>query len=423
MDGTPSLWYHLSMNNEARRYYFDAYKARFNAKIIERLEQNGRIALILDHTYFYPTSGGQPHDTGTLNNTPVTDVTIREVDGAILHWLNQDSEIWFDNIEGQIDWTRRFDHMQQHTGQHILSQAFIQVAEAETASFHLSGNSVTIDLNVETMSPEQLNGAEFMANQIIWQNRPIHIREVTVEQAQKLPIRKIPASRTGKLRLIDIEKFDLTACGGTHVSATGVVGQIKIIKTERHRSMYRIEFCCGQRALLDYRQKNELVLQLSTSLTTSTADLLPNIDKLQEENKSSRRKLKRQQEMIMAFQVEEMLKTGTKKKKVTVVTQLFSDQDFNPQQLRTLANLLTKDRKKVVVLLGIAGHKTNLLFHRTEDAPGDMSMLLKTAIQILESASGGGTAVHAQGGGPAADQERVAQAIARAEKYLLGQIH
>ena len=409
--------------NKVRRYYLDAYKVRFNANILDRVDQNGRVALILDQTYFYPTSGGQPHDTGKINDTLVANVTIRESDGAILHWLKKDSEIWFDTIKGEIDWTRRFDHMQQHTGQHILSQAFIQTAKAETVSFHLSNNSVTIDLNADNLQPEQINRAEFLANQIIWQNRAIHVREVTLEQAKKLPLRKVPPSRDGKLRLIEIEKFDLTACGGTHVAATGAVGAIKVVKTERHRGNYRIEFCCGQRALLDYRQKNLIVNELATGLSTNSADLVPNVNKLLAENKTSRRKLKSQRKMIMSFQVADMLKNGTKKKKVTIINQVFLDEDIDAKELRTMANLLTQDNEKVVVLLGLTGNKTNLLFSRSEDAPGEMNTLLKTALQILESASGGGTAVTAQGGGPAADKERIEQAIERAKKYLLGQIH
>lgn len=408
--------------NNVRRYYFDAYTVRFNAKIVDRVEQNGRIALILDQTYFYPTSGGQPHDLGKLNDTPIIDVSIRESDGAVLHWLSQDSEIWFDDVKAEIDWTRRFDHMQQHTGQHILSQAFIQVAKAETVSFHLSGNSVTIDLDVETLQPSAIQRAEFLANQIIWQNRAVHIREVTLEQAKKLPIRKIPPSQDGKLRLIEIEKFDLTACGGTHVAATGAVGMIKITKTERHRGKLRVEFCCGQRALLDYRGKNQVVIDLATNLTTSLSELVNNVEKLQTENKDNRRKLKAQQEMLMTFQVESLLKQGTKKKKTTIISQVFHDDEFDTKQLRTLANLITQ-HNNVVALLALSGSKTNLMFSRSEDAPGEMSELLKTALQILESASGGGTAVTAQGGGPPTDKERVEQAVARAEKQLIGQIH
>ena len=408
--------------NSIRRYYNDSYTVRFNAKIVDQVEENGRIALILDQTYFYPTSGGQSHDRGKLNDATVTNVTIRETDGAILHWLSGDSEIWFDSVKGEIDWTRRFDHMQQHTGQHILSQSFIQVAEAETASFHLSDNRITIDLDVDNLPAEQLLRAEFLANQIIWQNRPIHIREVTFEQAQKLPIRKIPTKQKGKLRLIEIDKFDLTACGGTHVSATGAVGAIKIIKTERHRGKLRVEFCCGQRALLDYRHKNEIVTELANQLTTGTAELISNIQKLQEDHKAAGRRIKRQQEALLAFRAESLLKSGTKKKKTTIITQVFDDEDMDTGQLRTLCNLVLEQSSQTVVLLGIAGNKTNLLFSRSEDAPGEMNELLKITIQVLGSASGGGTAVTAQGGGAACDKERVEMAIARAEKHLLGQL-
>ncbi len=408
--------------NSIRRYYTDSYTVRFNARIVDQVEENGRIALILDQTYFYPTSGGQPHDRGKLNDTIVTNVTIRETDGAILHWLNNDSEIWFDTVKGEIDWTRRFDHMQQHSGQHILSQAFIQVAEAETVSFHLSDNRITIDLNVDNLPDEQIQRAEFLANQVIWQNRPIHIREVTYEQAQKLPIRKIPAKQKGKLRLIEIEKFDLTACGGTHVAATGAVGTIKIIKTERHRGKLRVEFCCGQRALLDYRHKNQIVTELANQMTTSTAELIPNIQKLQEENKTARRKIKNQQDALLTFRAESLFNNRMKKKKVAVISHVFDDEDMDAGQLRILANLVLEKSDRTVVLLGIAGQKTSLLFSRSENAPGEMNELLKITLQVLESASGGGTAVTAQGGGAANDKERVELAIARAEKHLLGQL-
>lgn len=408
--------------NSIRRYYTDSYTVRFNATVAERVEENGRIALILDQTYFYPTSGGQPHDRGKLSDATVTNVTIRETDGAILHWLNNDSEIWFDTVKGEIDWTRRFDHMQQHSGQHILSQTFIQVAKAETISFHLSDNRVTIDLNVDSLSSEQIQQAEFLANQVIWQNRPIHIREVTFAQAQKLPIRKIPAKQKGKLRLIEIDKFDLTACGGTHVSATGAVGTIKIIKTERHRGKLRVEFCCGQRALLDYRHKNQIVNDLATQLTTGTAELIPNIQKLQEENKIARRKIKNQQDALLVFRAESLFNSGTKKKKIVVITHVFDDEDMDAGQLRTLANLVLEKREQTVVLLAIAGNKTNLLFSRSDDAPGEMNELLKITLQVLGSASGGGTAVTAQGGGAANDKKRLELAIARAEKHLLGQL-
>jgi len=166
-----------------RLYYTDSYTTHFKANIIERVKQKGMVALVLDKTCFYPTSGGQPFDKGVINKAPVINVTLREADGAILHWIGA-GEMWSNSVVCDIDWTRRFDHMQQHTGQHILSQAFLQTAAAETVSFHLSDASVTIDLHTADIQPDQIEYAEFLANQIIWQNRRVHIRAATLEEAQ-----------------------------------------------------------------------------------------------------------------------------------------------------------------------------------------------------------------------------------------------
>ncbi len=403
-----------------RLYYQNAYTTHFEATIVERVRQEGQTAVILDQTFFYPTSGGQPFDTGTINNLPVYDVTIREKDEAVLHWLDT-TELWQDNITGQINWPRRFDHMQQHTGQHILSQAFIQIAQADTVGFHLSDNSVTIDLHTTQISPAQVEEAEHLANQIIWQNRPVHIRSVTLEQAQKLALRKLPSVRSGQLRLIEIEQFDLNACGGTHVSHTGAVGLIKIVKLERQNNQLRVEFCCGKRALADYRLKNSLVNQLASELTTGIGEVVESVTRLKDEAKESRRKLKKQQEQLLYFEAAELLKNSKKVGDTAVVSRVFTSEESDPGQLRVLANHLTQNGR-VVALLGLAGEKSQLLFCRSQDAPGEMNQLIKSALQVLGSAAGGGTAVLAQGGGPSTDQERVQQAVEKAERLLLGQL-
>lgn len=404
-----------------RLYYQNAYTTRFQANIVERVRDEGQTAVILDQTFFYPTSGGQPFDSGTINNIPVHNVTIREKDEAILHWLETE-KLWQDEIAGQINWVRRFDHMQQHTGQHILSQAFIQIAQAETVGFHLSDNTLTIDLHTTKISPTQVEETEFLANQIIWQNRPIHIRFVTLEQAQKLALRKLPPVRQDKLRLIEIDNFDLTACGGTHVSHTGEVGLIKIVKLERQNNQLRVEFCCGQRALHDYRLKNSLINQLSAELTTGIDGVVTSVSRLKEESKENRKQLKKQQEQLLYFAAAELLKSGKMVGETAVVSHVFSSEESDPGQLRILANHLTRN-DRVIALLGLSGEKSQLLFCRSQEAPGEMNQLIKPALQILGSAAGGGSAVVAQGGGPNADKERVQQAIDKAERLLLGQIH
>ncbi|MEZ4594668.1 MAG: DHHA1 domain-containing protein [Chloroflexota bacterium] len=404
-----------------RLYYQNAYTTHFEAIILERVrDNNGQTAVVLDQTYFYPTSGGQPFDTGTINNIPVHEVTIREKDEAILHWLDT-TRLWDDKVTGYINWPRRFDHMQQHTGQHILSQAFIQIAQAETVGFHLSDNSLTIDLNTSQLSPVQVEEAEFLANQIIWQNRPIHIRTVTLEQAQKLALRKLPPVRQGKLRLIEIEKFDLTACGGTHVSQTGAVGMIKIVKLERQNNQLRVEFACGQRALNDYRLKNSIVNQLTAELTTGTEDIIPSMLRAKEELKEARRRLKKQQEQLLYFEADALRTQAKMVGNTAVITRVFTAEEIDPGQLRVLGSHLSQSGQ-VVALLGLAGQKSQLLFCRSQDAPGEMNQLIKPALQVLGSAAGGGSAMMAQGGGPGTDKERVQQAIDKAERLLLGQI-
>ncbi len=407
-----------------RLYYEDAYTTRFKARIVERVRVENdtavATAVVLDKSYFYPTSGGQPFDKGFINDVPVLDVTIREKDGALLHWISK-GDIWSDDIVADIDWARRFDHMQQHTGQHILSQAFIRVANAETLSFHLSDETVTIDLDATLVQPEHIEQAEFLANQVIWQNRPVRIRAATTEEAQQLPLRKIPPGRDGRLRLIEIEDFDIIACGGTHVSATGEVGLIKIVKLGRVGANLRVEFCCGRRALQDYRQKNSVVNRLTAVLTTGADEIVDSVTKLQEEVKEARRQIKRQQTSLIQLEADSLLAQGKKKNATTIITCVYADAESDANHLRTLASRLTKEGN-VVALLGLAGEKCVLIFSRSAAAPGDMNQLIKPALQILGSASGGGSAEMARGGGPAADVERVEQAVARAERLLLGQL-
>lgn len=400
-----------------RLYYTDAYTTTFQAAVIERVHHKNGLAIVLDRTCFYPESGGQPADKGWLNNTAVSHVAIRPTDGAILHWVADD--IWSEKVTGKINWPRRFDHMQQHTGQHILSQAFIQTARAETVGFHLTETTLTIDLHTNNLTAAQIQDAEALANEIIWQNRPIHIRFATLEQAQKLPLRKIPPVESGKLRLIEVEDFDLTACGGTHVQNSGSVGQIKITKIERRGEQLRVSFVCGKRALLDYRYKNSIINQLTTHLTTGANGILPAVTKLQDELKNANRTLRQQQEVVLQIEAQSLLETCVKKGKVNLVTHVFTDK--NAQEVRQIGQYLAK-QPKTIALLALAGPKTTFFFTKSEDAPGQMDVLLKTAVQMLEGGGGGGNEFQAQGGGPAVPPNRLQQLLNRISKLASGQI-
>lgn len=395
-------------------YYTDAYTHKFQANIVEHVEENGRFALILNQTHFYPSSGGQPFDTGHINQIPVVDVTIRETDDVILHWI-EGMPPTTNAVKAAINWQRRFDHMQQHSGQHILSQAFIRVANAPTESFHLSENSVTIDIDAKELSSDQLSATEQLANKIVWENRPIQVSMVTLEEAQQLSIRKIPPLSHEKLRIVSIEDFDMTACGGTHVAATGGIGLIKLVKVERRKGKIRIEFCCGGRALQDYHRKHAITAELMNQLTTGLSDLTENIGKIQAENKQLQRTVKKQQMSLLTFTATQIRNNAAKDGSLAIVTHIHNGE---PSALRPLANQLIS-QPQTIALLGTTSNKTQLLFARSEDAPGNMAQLLKNAFEELGTGSGGGKANAAQGGGGPVTQSQLQEVLSNAKSLLL----
>jgi alanyl-tRNA synthetase len=283
----------------------------------------------------------------------------------------------------------------------------------------MSDNSVTIDLDRNDLAPEEIERTELLANEIVWEDREVTTRVVSPAQAEDLPIRKVPEVDGNVLRLVEISGFDLNACGGTHVARTGSVGLIKIVKLERRGDQLRVEFCCGRRALGDYRRKNRVVNRLAANLTTSYLALEQAVEKLQEEAKQARRDFRRQQVELSAHVAARLLRSARRTGNVRLVTHVFDESDA--EEVRLIARHLV-DRPGVVALLGIAGPKAQLIFARSQEAPGVMRELIKPALQVLGNGAGGGSETYAQGGGPAADQARVEQALARAERLLLAQV-
>ena len=399
-----------------RSYYTDSYTSEFPARVVETQQTEGAFAVVLDRSYFYPTSGGQPNDTGTIDGIPVIDVQVRKEDGAILHMV--ESLPQSEEVTAAIDWRRRFDHMQQHTGQHILSQAFIQTHGAQTIGFHLSDETATIDLDVNKIDQEAINKAEDLANRVVWQNRPVVVRWATRQEAEYLPLRKIPENGGEKLRLIDIVNFDLTACGGTHVARTGEVGLIKVIKTETRNKKVRIHFCCGGRALLQYRLVNNVVQALSSQLTTGTKELSASVSKIQESEKETRRTLKRLRNELSEVEAQQLLDSGRKEGKITLVVHVLEGE---ADRVRSLASRLVEN-EGTIALLASTGERTQIVFGRADDAPGNMKELLQAAFDKLGTGSGGGGDKFAQGIAPAADLESVQQALEDVAKQLVEKI-
>lgn len=398
-----------------RLYYDNAYCMAFQAKIIDRVMLDNRQAVILDQTCFYPTSGGQPHDTGIIGDSQVVDVIIRESDNEVLHIL--DGLVSSDSVGAEINWGRRFDHMQQHTGQHILSQAFVKVADAPTLSFHLGADIATIDLPMDDLTPQLIEEAEILANEIVWQDRPIHIRYVSQDGIKEIPLRKVPDLNGDQYRLIEIEDFDLNACGGTHVSRTGEVGIIKIVKFERRGEELRIEFLCGRRALNDYKEKNEVLNNLSAEFTTGFRELENSVAKLQAEARSARNSFKKQTKRLIALESEEMLR-GVKNREdsPTVIPEIFHDRAL--EEIRILANQIVRNPKCVAVF-GQTGERAHLIFASSGDIGIGMDQVLAQVLPMLEDGSGGGSAKFAQGSGLAANNKVMREVLEQARELIL----
>lgn len=398
-----------------RLYYDDSYATRFSAVVVERLAVDDRPAIILDQTYFYPASGGQPADKGWINDVPVLDVFAREDDAAVVHVLANDMP--GDAAACWVDWERRFDHMQHHTGQHILTQAFVQVAGANTVGFHLSLDSVTIDLDKINIPVEAVEQVEELANRVVWENRPVTARLVKADEADGIRMRKIPGHLlTDGLRVIEVADFDLTACGGTHVACTGEIGIIKVLKLERRGDKTRVEFRCGRRALRDYRQKNAAVSAAVTALTCGAEEIEGAILALQEDVRGLTRSLKAASGQLIAYEAERLLGETVETNGIRIVKKDFNDRE--PSELKHLAMQLTA-APSVIVLLGTSGEKAHLVFARSANLPHDMNALIKQAFAQLGAGRGGGQPALAQGGGVPTDSTQIQAALSAVEQSIL----
>jgi len=387
-----------------RLYYTDPHLTRFEARVIERLEWEGHPAVVLDRTAFYPTSGGQPSDRGSLNDVPVVGVEVRETDGAVVHLLGGDLPA--EQVVGEVDWARRFDHMQQHTGQHILSAACEQLLQADTVSFHLGSETSTIDLNVARLPTEAMEPVEDLVNRVIWEDRAVTARFVGPEELADLHLRR-PPQVGGPIRLVEIAGFDLNPCGGTHVARTGEIGLLKVVRLDHRGQETRVEFLCGGRALQDYRQKNRTVLRLSAALTVGHWELEEAVARLQEDLKTTRRELRAVRELALEEEAARLVQTAARSGPVRVVRAVWEGRP--PADLRALAQKVSA-HPDVVALLASLGERTHLCIARGEEVDVDAAALLRSACGQL-GGKGGGQPHLAQGSAPAADRTRVEEVL------------
>jgi alanyl-tRNA synthetase len=384
-----------------RLYYHDSFLYDFEAEVRE-VQEIPKPALILDRTAFYPTSGGQVFDTGIISTEneklKVTEVVDTE-DGRVVHYLEAPSKSLQpgSKIRGEIDRTRRGDHMQQHTGQHVLSAAFVRLFNLPTVSFHMGDDYCSIDLDTPTLSKDRIEAAERLANEIILENRPVDIRFVTREEAGKLGLRKLPPAERDELRLIDIHDFDLSACGGTHVNQTGQIGCVLLRKTEKVRQGWRVEFVAGQRAVATARRDFTTLTETAALFSAHIYDVPQQARKSLDEIRNLRKQREQAQEELAEAQAATLLAEIPESSGRKLVIRTFADRDMN--SLKLLAQTLTRKAPNVVALLATTSPQPSLVFAQSAGQLYDMGALMKQALSKL-GGRGGGSKDMAQGGVP-----------------------
>jgi alanyl-tRNA synthetase len=380
-----------------RLYYHDPYLREFDATLLDTVSYEGQTALVLDRTAFYPSSGGQPHDVGSFQDVRVLDVV--DVDeGRILHVVDRAPSTTA--LHGSIDWTRRFDHMQQHTGQHVLSAAFDHLIGARTESFHLGAEASTIDLAREVTAAEVAR-AEAEANRIVWEDRPVAIRFASAGEAASLGLRK-ESKREGTLRLIDVDRFDLSACGGTHVARTGAIGIIAVSAAERFKGGSRITFLCGGRALEGFRALRDVVAASVRVASVVPAELPAAIERQQAEAKELRRQIKDVQGRLASHEADALADAAAAVGAMTFVGATLSGWDVSA--MKAIASRIVERPAHVAVLLS-EPVPSSIVIARSADLAIDSGAALKQLI-AKHGGKGGGRPELAQGGSitaPAAD--------------------
>jgi len=424
---------HLSQEGNCvteRLYYHDSFRREFDANVISCEREGNRWKVILDRTAFYPTSGGQPHDVGRLGHAYVVEVVDTGTDvlsvapdstseQPVVHYTS--AELPIGPVTGKIDWNRRVDHMQQHTAQHLLSAAFIELFGFQTKSFHLGRLASTIDVETPSVLPHHLEQAERRTNEIIFEDREVLVRFGTAVELAEAGIRK-KVEREGVLRAIDIEGFDRQPCGGTHLARTGQAGLLLIRKLERRRDLWRVEYVAGFRALAAARGDFAILTQAAAAMTCAPAEVPAVIAKWSEERRAQHGHAKRMEERLAQHEARELLAQGVGTSAAGQAAEALNAlrvvsvtlDDASASYLGLLAAKLVTESNVIALLANGSGG--NIVFAQTKGASaGDMGALLRETIQYF-GGKGGGNRDFAQGSVPGPGD--AAKVIQRAKDSL-----
>lgn len=385
-------------------YYQNAMISEFHANIVKTGSDETGHYIVLDNTAFYPTGGGQPHDTGWIGTFEINNV--EKIDSEIRHYTAQEVSNISGEIFAKLNWTRRFDHMQQHTGQHILTAAFVELFEFATTSFHLGTELVTIDLNVSDITDEQLATAEKRANEIILENRPIETKWVTEDELENYNLRKDVAVDED-IRLVIIPDYDYNGCGGTHPTSTGQVGLLKILATEKMKQQIRVHFVCGQRVLDQLAMRKTVLADVARQLSAPEEQAAEAMRKFAAATKQTEKNLKDAQEALLQFEAQEL--SGE-----NIAARTFENRSI--QDLQKLARFITEQNEQAIALL-VASNEDKLQFVAARGKAQTTSMkAVSSAVLPMINGKGGGSDALVQGGG---EKTLTAEALLEAMKEAL----
>ncbi|WP_226534892.1 alanyl-tRNA editing protein [Fictibacillus halophilus] len=338
-------------------YYSSPYTKEWETIINKTFIKEDKYFVILEETAFYPTGGGQPHDTGTINGIEVLDVFTDE-NGEIVHM----TERLPDTIQAfcSLNWRRRFEHMQHHSGQHLLSAVCYTLFNAKTVSFHLGQDNVTIDLEISELNHSQMEKIEQIANEEIYHNKLIHTYYVTSEKLAKIPLLKMPKV-TENIRIVEIEGIEYNACGGTHVLRTGEIGIIKLIKAEKQKGMVRLFFKCGLRALQELNEGQQILGMIAAKFNTGRKEVIDRIDKWEEEKKRLESELSKAKDENNAYLAKELLL----KKEEDFLFHVFEDKTLN--EIKDLAIMMANDHNLFILFASSLENKAVAVHNGTKN--------------------------------------------------------
>jgi alanyl-tRNA synthetase len=393
------------MEQETKRLYLEnTYQTEFEARVVIKKTHKQGSAIILNQTCFYPESGGQPSDKGQIDGIDV--IHVLEEDGRIIHILEKDVEA--ESVKGKVHWEIRFDHMQQHSGQHILSQSFFELLEAETLSFHLGETVSTLEMGLQGVSEEDVERVERRANEIIFQDKEVKYHYLPEEDVGSLPLRK-PPKKKGIIRVVEVSEYDYSACGGTHVHRTGEVGLIKILRWEKIRGNIRFEFVCGKRALQDYTLKNRVMRELSNTLTVHEKEVLSSIERMFSEMKSQKKILRKMREKAAQYEAQEIVQKAEGK----VIKEVFTDKTH--EEVRFLALNIIRNQD-FIVLFGLKGkERGHLVMACAEGLNIDMRELVPLVSPLINGKGGGNPSLVELVG---ENVENIASALDKAQQFI-----